>query len=243
MKPRRPFWLALLAAIAMWIVIASAAAESCTLPPESTKVSTTSSEATQSNAVDTTGAVTIPVESGSGVYENTTYGFGMSYPEGWTAKEAGQNSMGMVVGFLAPGDDIDNPINYVTVQIESLPSSQKITLDQYATAVTSNLKSSYKDFRLLTEENITISNMPGRELLYTMDNGGTPYEILLQYTIKDGKAYLLTYYAQEDRYVQLEDGARELMESFEFSGARSKPAIEVSRPLLTPLPFSRESGA
>lgn len=244
-KPSRTFNLAVLGAIAIGIVIACATAQNCNVltnsNSNSTSDSTTSGEAMQSNAVDT--AVAVPVGSGTGVYENSTFGFSLSYPEGWIAKEADSNSMGMVVGFLAPGDDINSPTNYVTVQTESLPSSQKMTLDQYTSAVTGNLKSSYKDFKLLTKRDITLGNLPGRELLYTIDNGGTPYEILLQYTIKDDKAYVLTYYAKEDSYSQFEDDVRELMGSFEFGGAKSKPATEESGALLTPLPFTRESSA
>jgi serine/threonine-protein kinase len=191
----------------------------------------------QCSVVDTNDTVAVPVESSSGIYENSTYGFSMSYPAGWIVKEAEPNSMGMVVGFLAPGGDINNPTNYITVQIENLPSSQKIALDEYTSAVISNLESSYKDFKLLTTKNLTLGNLPGKELLYTIDNVGTPYEILLQYTIKDNKAYVLTYYAQEDSYAQLEDGAREILSSFGFNDAKS--TTDGSKALLTPLPFSR----
>ncbi len=191
----------------------------------------------QCSVADTNDTVAVPVESSSGTYENTTYGFSMSYPAGWMAEEAEPNSMSMVVGFLAPGEDIDNPMNYVTVQIENLPPSQKIALDEYTSAVIGNLKSSYNDFKLLTTKEITLGDLPGKELLYTIDNEGTPYEILLQYTIKDNMAYVLTYYAKEDSYVQLEDGAREILSSFGFNDAES--TTEDSGALLTPLPFSR----
>ena len=83
------------------------------------------------------------------------------------------------------------------MQIEDLPASQKIALNEYTSAVVSSLKSSYKDFNLLTTKDLTLGNIPGKELLYTIDNSGTPYEILLQYAIKDNKAYVLTFYAQE----------------------------------------------
>ena len=191
----------------------------------------------QCSVADTNGTVAVPVESSSGIYENSTYEFSMSYPAGWIVKEAEPNSMGMVVGFLAPGGDINNPTNYITVQIEDLPASQKIALDEYTSAVMSNLKSSYKDFKLLSTKELTIGDLPGKELLYTIDNDGTPYEILLQYTIKDNKAYVLTYYAPEESFAQFEEGAMEILSSFGFNGAKS--TSEGNGALLTPLPFSR----
>ncbi|HWQ19424.1 MAG TPA: PsbP-related protein [Methanotrichaceae archaeon] len=232
--------MAILITIAIGIVTACAASQS-DMPPAATISPDRSSGPAQSYVEDAAAAV--PAESGSGVYENSTYGFDMSYPDGWIVKEADPNSMGMVVGFLAPGNNIDSPTNYVTVQTESLPSSQKITLDTYTSAITTNLNSSYKDFKLLAKRNITLGNLPGIELLYTMDNDGTPYEVLVQYTIKNDKAYVLTYYAQEDRYSQFEDGARELLGSFEFGGSKSNPATEEGRALLTPLPFTRGGSA
>ncbi len=191
----------------------------------------------QCSVVDTNDTVAVPAESSSGIYENSTYGFSMSYPAGWIVEEAEPNSLGMVVGFLAPGGDINNPTNYVTAQIEDLPASQKIALNAYTSAVISSLKSSYKDFKLLATKDITLGDLPGKELLYTIDKEGTPYKILLQYTIKDNKAYVLTYYAQEYSYAQIEEGAREILSSFGFNDAKS--ATDGSGPLLTPLPFSR----
>jgi serine/threonine-protein kinase len=197
----------------------------------------TVSATAQCSVADTNETVAVPAESSSGIYEDSTYEFSISYPAGWIVKEAEPNSMDMVVGFLAPGEDIDNPANYITVQIQTLPSSQEITLDEYTSAVTDNLKSSYKDFKHLTKKDLTLGDLPGKELLYTIDNDGTPYQILLQYTIKDNKAYVLTYYAKEDSYAQFEEGAREILSSFGFNDAQS--TTEGSGALLTPLPFSK----
>jgi hypothetical protein len=218
MEPIKAIKLAVLGAIALGLIIVNVTA--------------------QCSVVDTNDTVAVPVESSSGIYENSTYGFSMSYPAGWIVQEAEPNSMDMVVGFLAPGEDINNPANYVTAQIENLPASQKIALNEYTSAVISSVKSSYKDFKLLATKDLTLGDLPGKELLYTIDNKGAPYEILLQYAIKDNKAYVLTYYAQEDSYAQIEDGARVIMSSFGFNDAKST-STEGSGALLTPLPFSR----
>lgn len=217
MEPIKAIKLAVLGVIALGLIIVNVTA--------------------QCIVVDANDTVAAQVESSSGIYENSTYGFSMSYPAGWIVQDAEPNSLGMVVGFLAPGGDINNPTNYITAQIENLPASQKIALNGYTSAVITSLKSSYKDFKLLATKDITLGDLPGKELLYTIDNQGTPYEILLQYTIKDNKAYVLTFYAQEYSYAQIEEGAREILSSFGFNDAKSTP--EGSGALLTPLPFSR----
>jgi serine/threonine-protein kinase len=217
MEPIKAIKLAVLGVIALGLIIVNVTA--------------------QCIVVDANDTAAAQVESSSGIYENSTYGFSMSYPAGWIVQDAEPNSLGMIVGFLAPGGDINNPTNYITAQVENLPASQKIALNEYTGAVISSLKSTYKDFKLLTTKDITLGALPGKELLYTIDNEGTPYEILLQYTIKDNKAYVLTYYAQEDSYAQIEEGAREILSSFGFNDAKS--TTDGSGPLLTPLPYSR----
>lgn len=243
----RTFKLAVLGAISVCLILACVSAQSSPALP-TTSAACGDADVIQGSSVDTAGgALTISIESGSNVYEssgteayeNSTYGFTMSYPLGWLSKEPGANDLGMVVGFLTPGGDIDNPTSYVTVQMESLPSDQQITLDNYTSAITFNLKSVCKSFKLLSKRNITVSSLYGKEILYTLDDSGAPYEILLQCAVQGDKAYVLSYYAPEESYTQFEDGARAIMGSFQFSSAEPEP--KASGSLLSPLPFSKHS--
>ena len=154
MEPIKAIKLAVLGVIALGLIIVNVTA--------------------QCIVVDNNDTAAVPVEPSSGIYENSTYGFSMSYPAGWVVEEAEPNSLGMVVGFLAPGGDINNPTNYITAQIENLPASQKIALNEYSSAVISSLTSTYKDFKLLATKDLTLGDLPGKELLYTIDNEGTP---------------------------------------------------------------------
>jgi hypothetical protein len=56
----------------------------------------------------------------------------MNYSPDWTMHEPGPNDMHLVVGFLALGEDLNNPIDYVLVQVENLSAKPAITLDQYS---------------------------------------------------------------------------------------------------------------
>jgi hypothetical protein len=239
METNRICRLTILISIILSLLAACAVSQPCPVLPSGSTASTPSSEITQSESANNIEAVNVPVGPNSGIYENSTYGFSINYPEGWILKEAAANDMNMVVGFLAPGGNMDNPANYIIVQVESLPSNEAINLDQYTNAITSNLKNSYKDFKLLSQSDVPLANLPGKEMLYTMSSEGTPYEILLKYAIKDNKAYVLTYYSQADSYSQFENDARALMSSFQFSGANVAPNTKA--PLVTPLPFSTNS--
>ena len=148
------------------------------------------------------------------LYENLAYGVNISYPEEWIAQEPDPNDLGIVVGFLAPGEDPNNPQDYVTVQIQSLPADQKITLDQYTQSVIRSLKSSYPDFALLAQANMVLANQPGNVMVYTVTSEKTLYQIMLAETIKENKAYIITYYALADRYSEFENDANRMINSF-----------------------------
>jgi hypothetical protein len=162
--------------------------------------------------VDTSGAVGLSDLDEMLLYENSQYGFSVSYPSDWTAQEPDPNELGIVAGFLAPGESIDDPLNYVTVQIEDLPSGT--TLRGYTQAVLANLRSSYPDFELLAEGEMIISEEPAHVIAYGVTVDETAYQVLLAYTIKDDRAHIITYYALADSYAEFEDAAKMMINSF-----------------------------
>jgi len=145
------------------------------------------------------------------LYENEEYGFRVTYPSDWTAQEPDTNDLRVLVGFLAPGEDIDNALDYVTVQIEDLPTG--MTLDEYTKAVLTNLRT-YPSFELLAEGDMKISNEPAHVIAYGATFDQIDYQILLAYTIKDARAYIITYYALEEKYVEFENEAKGMINSF-----------------------------
>jgi hypothetical protein len=88
------------------VLIASsvaASAQSCPAPSQD------SSEIDE--PVDTSGAVGLSDLDEMLLYDNSQYGFSVSYPSDWSAEEPDPNELGIVTGFLAPGESIDDPMN------------------------------------------------------------------------------------------------------------------------------------
>jgi hypothetical protein len=187
---------------------------------------------TSSNGTQNTSA-TIMTPSNASTYENSTFGFRMNYPSKWIMHEAGPNDMHMVVGFLAPGEDMDNPVNYVLVQVETLPGKPTITSDQYAQAVIDNLKKSYSDFNLISAKDIKISGLPGKELSYTMSSGQSNYHNIVALTVKDNKAYTITLDSLSDKYSVFEGSAAEMINSFEFEPTIPSMGSTIGAPLMS----------
>ena len=217
-------YLALMVMISACIVFGVGYAE---FPVPATSASSTSSNGTQNTSAS------IMIASNALAYENSTFGFKMNYPSGWIMHEAGPNDIHMVVGFLAPGEDMDNPVNYVLVQVENLPAKPTITFDQYAQAVTDNLKKSYSDFKLVSVKNMKISGLPGKELTYTMSSGQSNYHNILALTVKDNKAYTITLDSLTDKYSIFESSAAEMINSFEFESTMPSIGSTIGAPLMS----------
>lgn len=134
------------------------------------------------------------------LYENTQYVFGMSYPINWIAQELDANDQGIVVGFLAPGENVNSTTIYLVVQIEMLPSGQKTTLEQYGQGVQRNLKATMPDLKILTEGDILIGGQPGHSIVYNLASQDVTFKVLKAWTLRGEEAYAFTYNAPDDRY-------------------------------------------
>ena len=206
--------LELLALLVFALFIPGCYAQSC--PAPASDESPANINDTRNQSLDTAGSLDLSDMKQMLLYENREFGFSITYPSGWIAEEPEPNELGMVAGFLAPGEDIDNAQNYVTLQIEELPANQDIKLEQYTNSVLQNLEGSYSDFQLLAEGDMLLSDQPAQVLAYSATIDQIPYQILLAYTIKDKRAYIVTFYALTDSYMQYENDAKEIINSFEF---------------------------
>ncbi|NYT02599.1 MAG: DUF1795 domain-containing protein [Methanosarcinales archaeon] len=213
MSFRHGILLAMLVLLAIGAAVGAACAQSCPAPSSDDNETDSSDGGEAEEApVDTSGAVGISGLQSLWLYENQEYGFSAKYPEGWEAAEPDPNEMGMVAGFLAPGEDMEDPQNYVVVQVEEL--SEALTLDQYVQAALSSLRSDHPDLQVLSDQQIAISGIAAREMVYTVDQGA--FKVLQVMVVKENRAYLITFNALAERYPDLEAHGRTIVGSFEF---------------------------
>jgi len=154
----------------------------------------------QDEPVDTTGAVGLADMNELYQYENSEYDFSVTYPSSWMAEDADENDMGIVAGFLAPGDDMDNPSTYVTMQVEALPAGMNLTLEQYGQAALSSLKESLPDLQILEESDIAIGEKVGHAIVYDLNSDGMDFKVLKAWMVEGDEAYIMTYNAPADQY-------------------------------------------
>jgi len=118
------------------------------------------------------------------------------------------------MGFLAPGEDMDNPTVYLLLQNEELPAGQEVTLEQYSQAAMSILQEAVPDLEILTESNITIGEMPGYAIVYELVSEDITFRVLKAWTVIGEDAFLFTYNAPDELYDQFAADAAGIIDSF-----------------------------
>lgn len=134
------------------------------------------------------------------LYENALYGITVAYPSGWRVEDAEENDLGIVAGFLAPGEDAASPKVYVTMQVEALPADTNLTIEQFTQETYGSLKVALPDLQVEEESDIFMGDSPGHAIVYNLESDGMQFTVLKAWTILRGHACIMTYNAPSDRF-------------------------------------------
>ncbi len=139
------------------------------------------------------------------IYDNPTFGIRIQYPSDWGRLD---------LSFLQHSADIDfYPLNdtslakNVKVQVNNLPS-RNMTLEEYT-----NSQINLLEENLLESSAATLAGIPGYKIVFTNIEGLKTMQV---WTIKDDKAYIITYVAQEEDYEKELQIAQKMIDSFEI---------------------------
>ena len=139
------------------------------------------------------------------IYDNPTFGIRIQYPSDWGRLD---------LSFLQHSADIDfYPLNdtslakNVKVQVNNLPS-RNMTLEEYT-----NSQINLLEENLLESSAATLAGIPGYKIVFTNIEGLKTMQV---WTIKDDKAYIITYVAQEEDYEKDLQIAQKMIDSFEI---------------------------
>jgi eukaryotic-like serine/threonine-protein kinase len=139
------------------------------------------------------------------IYDNPTFGIRIQYPSDWGRLD---------LSFLQHSADIDfYPLNdtslakNVKIQVNNLPS-RNMTLEEYT-----NSQINLLEENLLESSAATLAGIPGYKIVFTNIEGLKTMQV---WTIKDDKAYIITYVAQEEDYEKELQIAQKMIDSFEI---------------------------
>jgi eukaryotic-like serine/threonine-protein kinase len=139
-------------------------------------------------------------------YDNPTFGVRIQYPSDWGRLD---------LSFLQDSADIDfypladtSLAKNVKIQVINLPSLN-MTLEEYTNSQINPLEE-----KLLKSNTTTLAGIPGYEIVFTSVQGLKTMQV---WTIKDDKAYIITYVAKEEDYENDLQVAEKMIDSFEIT--------------------------
>ena len=139
------------------------------------------------------------------IYDNPGFGIRIQYPSDWGRLD---------LSFLQDSADIDfYPLNDTSlaknlkVQVKNLPF-HNMTLEEYT-----NSQINLLEENLLESSAATLAGIPGYKIVFTNIEGLKTMQV---WTIKDDKAYIITYVAQEEDYEKELQIAQKMIDSFEI---------------------------
>lgn len=142
--------------------------------------------------------------------ENRTFGFRVSNPERWMAR---RNQAGNLVVLNQPEK---SKSDFVTISVEDLSKAPGISLDAYKKQVLQNLGKSIRNFEVRKDEPYTVSDAPAQQLIYAGELDGRSMRWKTVFTLKQNRAYVLTYASTDADYFKGLESADKILYSFRF---------------------------
>ena len=146
-------------------------------------------------------------------YEDSDAGIRVNYPSEWARQE---KLMGTVVSFTTPLEgSSDNFQENVNIAIEDLSLEPK-TLEEYTNYNINEIENLLEDVEVLEINTEILAGNEADRLVYTGKLGQYTLKWMQIYTIKDHKAYVITYSAKINTYNEFLNDAEDIIYSFEF---------------------------
>jgi eukaryotic-like serine/threonine-protein kinase len=138
---------------------------------------------------------------------NSTYGINLLYPSNWN-KEANvsvsysdNSTLTDVVRFSPPfeNNNPDKSSENFDVKVDDVSDIQPVSLGKYTNATIEDVGQDFKIISLDTNA-VVGGNNPAYKLIYTGIERDVNLHAMIVFTIKDDKAYIISYIAEPSRY-------------------------------------------
>lgn len=145
------------------------------------------------------------------VYENQTYSLKMEYPSTWKAAEG---VAGAIVVFLSPLESKEDKFSEnVNIIVEDVSAHPGMTLGKYIELAKAKLAVFITEYSPKDSRDSILSGQPAKMIEYTGRQGVYNLHILQTVTLIDGKAYVVTFTAEEANYERYLPAAKRIIDS------------------------------
>ena len=156
-----------------------------------------------------------PIETSSKLsYENDTWGIKIQYPQNWKRQDIEDPIGGEVVIFSSPKQSQeDNFQEHLIISVQEVDGDLKESQKLFV----SNIVNRQPGAEIIESGMTTLAGKPGSTLIFTRDDGEKRLKKLLVWTLKDNKAYIITYTATVEEYDHFIRAANNMIKSFEIN--------------------------
>lgn len=150
-------------------------------------------------------------------YVDKTAGIQVEYAANWQQEDIHNVVTGEHVLFISPQQDsTDKYRENISIRVENLRDTQT-TLSSYTQSAIAEIKKYYQNANIIESSSIVLAKRPGILVVYTgKDENSLPIKNLEAWTIDRGKAYIVTYKAEPDRYYQFLETTMTTLNSLEL---------------------------
>jgi serine/threonine-protein kinase len=158
--------------------------------------------------------IIIPRHTNLEIYDNTVYGISIKYPENWEQTGTPDRITGNLVKFMSPKEnDADTYTENLNLIVQDLPESRR-ELEQFTTFYLDEIKQYHQGFQIIAQDKKLLANQPANQVIYTLTEEGINLKRLQIWTIKNNKAYIITYTADGDKYTKYLSTIQTMINSF-----------------------------
>jgi serine/threonine protein kinase len=149
-------------------------------------------------------------------YDAPNSGIKIKYPKNWTKEETTNPITGTVVRFSSPKEGAGDPFQEnLSVEIQDF-SGQPVTEQQYTKEARKQIYQFVPNANIITElKDQKSGNSSGYQVVYTGRDGGQKLQRMQMWAVRNNKAYVLTYEAEEQKYLEFLPVAQKMIDSFE----------------------------
>lgn len=144
--------------------------------------------------------------------QNVSHAYRMSYPSVWSKTSA--SALGADLAFVLPvseGDIFAENLNLVILPIESGTSLEKYSEDALA-----QIREQIADMAIVETSRCTLKGQPAFRAMFTGRMGTLRMKWMQVWTLKDNRAYVLTYSSEEAQFERELDAVESAIKTFEF---------------------------
>ncbi|MBH8577267.1 serine/threonine protein kinase [Nostocaceae cyanobacterium CENA369] len=152
-------------------------------------------------------------------YAEPKFGITISYPsDNWQPIKPGDDFGGEVIQFIPKNQ---KPVNSctleITININDL-SQQLLSLDEYKKMAIQKVKNNNPNQQITDDStpSTTLSDFNAYKLIYTRQEGQCKLQVIEVGTVRNSKAYFITYTAESGKYSQYLPTAEAMIQSFKI---------------------------